>query len=279
MRGRRRGSFRSPTSRSTSCSATPCSTTCPDLDRALAEFRRVLRAGRHAGLHGRALAPRRPARDVPKRVGVLAAPAWRRLDRAPQPQGERLASARPAERTTSELERLVDVHIFSAGRAARARRRRRASSTCASAARSCSRTPTAGCCARWRPTSTRDRFRAPGTSSRSAATSRCSGWTAALLEPRLPASLFYNLLLSARKPADRLPRRRRTLALVVAEPQHDFPLFPLPIVLLPTEVVPLHIFEERYKTMIALLPRRATASSASCGCPTTASRRSAARRR
>jgi Lon protease-like protein len=32
----------------------------------------------------------------------------------------------------------------------------------------------------------------------------------------------------------------------------DFPLFPLPIVLLPTEVVPLHIFEERYKTMIAL---------------------------
>jgi Lon protease-like protein len=29
-----------------------------------------------------------------------------------------------------------------------------------------------------------------------------------------------------------------------------FPLFPLGIVLLPTEVVPLHIFEERYKTMI-----------------------------
>src|SRR5207247_8233134 len=30
------------------------------------------------------------------------------------------------------------------------------------------------------------------------------------------------------------------------------PLFPLPIVLLPTEVVPLHIFEERYKTMIGI---------------------------
>ena len=30
----------------------------------------------------------------------------------------------------------------------------------------------------------------------------------------------------------------------------DFPLFPLPVVLLPTEVVPLHIFEERYKVMI-----------------------------
>jgi Lon protease-like protein len=32
----------------------------------------------------------------------------------------------------------------------------------------------------------------------------------------------------------------------------DFPLFPLPIVLLPTEVVPLHIFEERYKARIDL---------------------------
>jgi Lon protease-like protein len=32
--------------------------------------------------------------------------------------------------------------------------------------------------------------------------------------------------------------------------QKGFPLFPLPIVLLPTELLPLHIFEERYKTMI-----------------------------
>jgi Lon protease-like protein len=31
----------------------------------------------------------------------------------------------------------------------------------------------------------------------------------------------------------------------------DFPLFPLGIVALPTELVPLHIFEERYKTMMA----------------------------
>jgi Lon protease-like protein len=36
------------------------------------------------------------------------------------------------------------------------------------------------------------------------------------------------------------------------EPQSDFPLFPLPVVLLPSEVIPLHIFEERYKTMISL---------------------------
>jgi Lon protease-like protein len=36
----------------------------------------------------------------------------------------------------------------------------------------------------------------------------------------------------------------------MASEVRDFPLFPLPLVLLPTEVVPLHIFEERYKEMI-----------------------------
>jgi Lon protease-like protein len=33
-------------------------------------------------------------------------------------------------------------------------------------------------------------------------------------------------------------------------PVRDFPLFPLGIVALPGEIVPLHIFEERYKTMM-----------------------------
>ena len=33
--------------------------------------------------------------------------------------------------------------------------------------------------------------------------------------------------------------------------QQDFPLFPLAIVALPTEAVPLHVFEPRYRTMIA----------------------------
>ncbi len=34
------------------------------------------------------------------------------------------------------------------------------------------------------------------------------------------------------------------------DPLDDFPLFPLGLVLLPGELLPLHIFEERYKTMI-----------------------------
>jgi Lon protease-like protein len=36
----------------------------------------------------------------------------------------------------------------------------------------------------------------------------------------------------------------------MGEIRHDFPLFPLGLVALPHEVVPLHIFEERYKAMI-----------------------------
>jgi Lon protease-like protein len=34
--------------------------------------------------------------------------------------------------------------------------------------------------------------------------------------------------------------------------EREFPLFPLELVALPTEAVPLHIFEERYKTMIGV---------------------------
>src|SRR3712207_1382676 len=36
----------------------------------------------------------------------------------------------------------------------------------------------------------------------------------------------------------------------MAEVEQELPLFPLPLVALPTELVPLHIFEERYKTLI-----------------------------
>jgi Lon protease-like protein len=40
--------------------------------------------------------------------------------------------------------------------------------------------------------------------------------------------------------------------------QTDFPLFPLGIVTLPTEYVPLHIFEDRYKTMVGECLERET---------------------
>ena len=78
-----------------------------------------------------------------------------------------------------------------------------------------------------------------------------------VLEPLLPPAIFYNLLLTPprkRGPVDsgRSPRRPAAPRLV-AMPEHganEFPLFPLGLVALPGELVPLHIFEERYKTMM-----------------------------
>ena len=43
----------------------------------------------------------------------------------------------------------------------------------------------------------------------------------------------------------------RRYALAMAPLVRDFPLFPLGLVALPSELIPLHIFEERYKTMMA----------------------------
>jgi Lon protease-like protein len=44
----------------------------------------------------------------------------------------------------------------------------------------------------------------------------------------------------------------------MAPVEERFPLFPLGIVLLPTEIVPLHIFEDRYKLMIGECVERET---------------------
>jgi len=44
----------------------------------------------------------------------------------------------------------------------------------------------------------------------------------------------------------------------VGDRYESFPIFPLPLVLLPTELAPLHIFEERYKRMINLCLEEST---------------------
>ena len=54
--------------------------------------------------------------------------------------------------------------------------------------------------------------------------------------------------LRAERPGGMSPARR--YAANVGEQIDSFPLFPLGIVMLPSELVPLHIFEERYKLMI-----------------------------
>src|SRR5204863_4365153 len=122
----------------------------------------------------------------------------------------------------------------------------RDSPTSVSVERSWSRTPTAGCCARSNRRSSRRRCPSAGTDSRSALIWLCSGSTAGCSSRDCPP--ISSTTCCCRRV--RLRASERRLGRVEA-PLSDFPLFPLPIVLLPSEVVPLHIFEDRYQAMVA----------------------------
>jgi ubiquinone/menaquinone biosynthesis C-methylase UbiE len=169
----------------------------PGLERALAEFHRVLAPGGTLAFMGEPSAHGDRLAVMPKRLGALVEPAWRRLMRA-APKAE-AASAVPAEQTYGALEGLVDVHTFTPGGL-----RALAGDAGFTGVRVAGEELLANVYG-WflrRLEADVDPASVPFAWHRFAFSSYLAlQWVdGKLLESRLPAELFYNLLLSARRP-------------------------------------------------------------------------------